>query len=76
MNASKKKKEVEWKWIILYQTFKQILMNLSSLARPEEVFYPYFVLLFITLQALTPLISYLDHNEALKLTLQTHPLTN
>ena len=51
-------------------------MNIASLAKPKKVFYSYSVLLFITLQALTPLISYLDHKKVLKLTLQTHTLTN
>ena len=51
-------------------------MNIASSAKPEEVFYPNFMFLFTILQALTPLISYLDHNKALQLTLQTHTLTN
>ena len=53
----------------LYQHLSKLYKNIASSAMPEEVFYHYVLLLFIILQALIPLSSYLDRNKALQLTL-------
>ena len=58
----------------MYQHLSKFYMNIASSPKSKEVFYNHSMLLFIILQALTPLISYMDHNKELQLTLQI--LTN